>query len=264
MNTRALFQHAVPELENLPQNPKILWYVSAGADFRSVSFLSDRHINNQRKHHGRELSRPDLFVFNGLGKDTDTLISNIRNNNHYEIFSDHSTRIVASGFRALQLNDSIEEQLIISSGYFSESGDYLQREGTQVSFFKVTVASEGESDTFNFLYFEHENIDFFNKIILGNHFQVEYLCATREGMGWGNCRKSIVDHVYKDGAPTFYIDRGFKPKYLILFNDFTRDIFIEAASHERHFTCKSDYANYPFENIENNRDATVFKLEYNN
>jgi hypothetical protein len=56
-------------------------------------------------------------------------------------------------------------------------------------------------DTKDF-YFEAENIDFGKLYYL--ILKTSYLCATREGMGFG--KKSIIDHIYRDAQPSFYIE----------------------------------------------------------
>lgn len=265
MNTNNLFQHSVPALENLPAVPKILWYVSAGADFRALSFLSNYNRDHQLKHHGREFSRPDLYVFNGLGPDTDELYATLRNNAMHILFEDDKTRILAYGFQELTLKDEIEQQLNISEEYILDAKKYAQRPKTKVYLFNVTITTKKESsERHKVLYFEHENIDFFKNIILADFFEVTYLCATREGLGYGGCKKSIIQQIYKDAAPNFYIDRGFNPNTLILFNDFTKEVFIDAATKDAAFTYQEDYGYYPCENIKRWRDATVFRLTYEN
>src|SRR5690625_2556829 len=169
MNTSNLFQHSIPALENLPAVPKIFWYVSAGDDFRPISFLSSFNRNHQLEHHGRAFSKPDLFVFNGLGRESDELYTNLRTRFRHVLFEDDNTRIVASGFQELALKDEIEQQLQISSDYFLLAEEYAQRSSTRVYLFNVRITSVGRgTETHKVLYFEHENIDFFKNIILAD------------------------------------------------------------------------------------------------
>jgi len=204
-------------------------------------------------------------VFNGLGPDTDELYATLRNNAMHILFEDDKTRILAYGFQELTLKDEIEQQLNISEEYILDARKYAQRPKTKVYLFNVTITTKKEnSERHKVLYFEHENIDFLKNIILADFFEVTYLCATREGLGYGGCKKSIIQQIYKDAAPNFYIDRGFKPNTLILFNDFTKEVFIDAATKDAAFTYQENYGYYPCENIKRWRDATVFRLTYEN
>lgn len=255
MKIKNLFTESVPMLNGLPAIPKVLWYVSAGNDFRSLSFLSSRNREHQLRHHKRELPRPDLFVFNGMGRSTDDLYNILKTERRPVLFQDDSTRIVASHFQELKLKDEVERNLHVSPQNFLFASEYSHRRSTRVYCFKVAVSGEGYSDTQKVLYFEHENIDFFNKIILADYFEVQYLCATREGS-----RKSIIDYIYNDGEPNYYLDKGFKPDFLILFGE--GELFVEAVKGNPYFTYKKDFVWYPFELGERWKDSSVCRLEY--
>lgn len=262
MDSKRIFTQLVPELETLPTTPNIFWYVSAGDDFRGLSFLSSYNIDHQMEHHKKELKRPDLFVFNCLGPETDDLVEKLKTQTNPIIFSDQITTIKASNFKELILLNEIQSQLYIDPKYILIAEEYRDRKSTPVYYFEIEVSGDDYTDNHKVLYFEHENIDFFQKIILNSFFKVQYLCATREGMGFGFCKKSIVDHIYKEGANNFYFDKGFRPDYLILFNDFTRDLFKKEIEDSVLISYSEGFCNYPSESPERWGDATVFKLEY--
>jgi hypothetical protein len=105
-----------------------------------------------------------------------------------ELFNDGGTSIVAKNYKILDLNKDIDFDvnriiLMVINGH-TESKRLL----------RIRHYKQGIRDS-KVLYFEAENIDFFNKIILSDFFETSYLCATREGMGVWNHKKSIIDHI---------------------------------------------------------------------
>ena len=266
MNSLDIFSERVQELEDLPEKPNIFWYVSAGDDFRGPVFLSDHYINYMNTKHGKQFSRPDLFVFNCLGHETDNLHTRLRRHDNPRLFSDRRIRVTAKNFQMLTIKRSIQETLQVNPEYMYFCEEYVARRRTIAFFFEVDIVGVSYAgihyeDTQKILYFAHENIDFFNNIILKNFFNVEYLCATREGCGMGGCRKSIVEHIYKDGDPLFYSERGFRPAFNVLFNDFTADLFEEQTKSSEIVDAEEYCKLYPQERG-GGRLSTVYRVGY--
>lgn len=213
-------------IASFPDKPNVFWYVSAGIDFRGCVYLSD-YIINKKKSYGvcdrkdmsldnpvlncsnREYEKPDFFVFNCIGYEIDYI------KNHYkekdspiEVFSDKKIEINVVEFYPLKSN---EEKLSF---------------GAKACLLKIEMNCliEEHKEYAYVLYFEEENINFFNKVILKNYFNVLYLCATREGCGCGGCRKSIIDYIYKDNSPSYFYEKNFRPKYIVAFHNFTNTI----------------------------------------
>lgn len=259
MESQKLFVNRVAELDELPVKPKVFWYVSAGDDFRGPVFLTQYHIDHEARHHGRDLEKPDLFVYNCLGPEVQDLRIKLSSGRRVELFNDGGTSIVAKNYKIVDLNEDID---------FYVNPDYIEvghiRDTTnqkKAFYFELEIISRNYTETQKILYFEAENIDFYNKIILSDFFETYYLCATREGMGFGNCKKSIIDHIYRDAQPSFYSERGFKPKYGILFYDFTNSLFQEEIVDSLLLSATEDHVHYICDKA-GNSDAFVYKLDY--
>lgn len=270
MDTQKLFVEKSAKLEELSIKPKIFWYVSAGADFRGPVFLTQYHIDHEKKHHGRELQKPDLFVYNCLGPEVQKLKNQLSMHRSVVLFDDRGTRIEGKNYEILKLNNNINFQ--VNPAYIIE--DHIENTTThkEAFYFELEISFNNiYTETQKILYFESENIDFFDKMILSDYFETLYLCATREGLGFGNCRKSIIEYIYGDSHPSFYSDRYFKPKYNILFTDFTLGKFKEAIVDSEILTATENYVNYIQENQDDffstnkyydKPDSIVYKIDY--
>lgn len=259
MESQKLFVKRVAKLEELPAKPKVFWYVSAGDDFRGPVFLTQYHIDHEARHHGRDLEKPDLFVYNCLGQEVEDLKSKLSSRSRVELFNDGGTRIVAKNYQVLDLNEDVNFQ--VNPDYI-EVGHVLDTTKQKTAFyFELDIINRNYIETQKILYFEAENIDFFKKIILSDFFETRYLCATREGMAYGNCKKSIIDYIYRDAQPSFYTENGFRPKYNILFYDFTNSLFQEEVAQPCLISAKVDYVNYICDSS-GNSDASFYKLDY--
>ena len=261
MNTLKLFHEKIPELEFLPEKPKVFWYVSAGKeDFRGPVFLTQHHIDHELKHHGKEFIKPDLFVFNCLGDD----VQDLRNKLSYgevELRNDGLTKIKGVNYKELSLKDGIS--FYINPDYIEINHAINYKTGKPAFYFELEISGRKYFEIQKILYFEAENIDFFNKIILNDFFYTLFLCAIREGCGYGGCKKSIIEYIYQGSQPLFFTNKGFKPKYNILFNDFTKEIFEQAVNDSQILTVDRSYSNYILESqdrLEN--DSTIFKINY--
>jgi hypothetical protein len=267
MNTTELFKNSIPELEALPLTPKVFWYVSAGLDFRSLVFLTDFNIDKLKTNYKREFTKPDLFVFNGLGPEVRDLRKMLSTNKEAVLYNDANTTIIGKNYKVLGLNKS-KEQYVYNPSYINMNNLNFPLEGREAFYFEVEVIGKNTyhyNEVQKVLYIEHENIDVFEKIILKNYFDVEYLCATREGISGGGCRKSIVSHIYEDASPSFYSAYGFRPKFNILFNDRTSRSFEKNIRHSDFVNVKKGYHHYlpeakPYDSFW--VDSHIYKLDY--
>jgi hypothetical protein len=261
MDSLRLFSERLPALESLPEIPSILWYPSAGVDFRSPVFLTKHHIDFEKKHHGRNFKNPDLFILNCMGPEVVELRAKLELGGELVLLNDHSTKILARNYQSLKIREDINFQ--INPDFIDTEALNLYDYHTNFAFyFELEVSGENYSETQKILYFECENIDFFNQIILSNIFETTYLCATREGIAWGRCRKSVIDYIYLENQPSFLINRGFKPEFNILFTDFTRVIFEEAANNSDLLSIKTNYGRYISKSDGFSNDSVIYKIAY--
>jgi hypothetical protein len=269
MDAGKIFVEDCTKLAELPSKPKIFWYVSAGHDFRGPVFLTQNHIDFEEKHYGKKLQKPDLFVYNCMGQEVQELKDKLSEGGRVELFNDLGTKIVGDNFEILKLNNSINFQ--VDPLFIDVENVQKYSSHREAFYFELEIINRNYREKQKVLYFEAENIDFFDKIILADFFETLYLCATKEGCGFGNCKKSIIDFIYNDSTSLFYSDFGFKPTYNILYTDFTHKIFQKSIAESKILTAKEDYVNYIQENQEYldlvdqpfpNRDSIVYSLDY--
>lgn len=260
MNSLQLFTHRIPELENLPLKPKIFFYPSAGFDFRGCVAFTNYRIQHESKNHGRGFNKPELFVYTCIGNEVLELKAKLAQG-EVELMNDQYTTIVARNYKTLELRSDIIFE--INRNYIDCENLNLGNYQTNTAFyFELLISGENYSETQKILYFEAENIDFFNKIILSNIFKTNYLCTTREGIGWGGCKKSVIDYIYKDNYPLFFTTFGFKPEINILFNDFTKDLFDSAVLASEILDVNPYYGNYISESQRFINDSVIYKINY--
>src|SRR5690625_7944346 len=106
MNTQRIFGERVQELEVLSERPKVFWYVSAGKDFRGPVFLTQHHIQHLRKHHGRELVKPELFVYTCLGYGGEKLKEKLSQGDGISLYSDAFIEVIGSNFKIINMGES--------------------------------------------------------------------------------------------------------------------------------------------------------------
>ncbi len=259
MNTLQLFTEKVPELESLPSKPKVYWYPSAGKDFRGCVAFTDYRIQHEKKHHGRKYSKPNLYVYNCLGAEVLELKEKLSQGD-VELWNDHSTRITGKNYRSLKLRNDIN---------FEVNPDFIDTENLSLNdyqtdrafYFELEVSGENYREIQRILYFEAENIDFLNKVILKNIFDIQYLCSTREGLSWGCCKKSILEYIYSDNHPHFFLEYGFAPEFQIISNNYTKDIF-EDATQNSELSAVPHYGKFISESDSFTNGSVIYKIAY--
>lgn len=258
MDSLKLFTERLPALETLPETPKTYWYVSAGDDFRGPVAFTQYHINHELVHHGRDFVKPDLFIYNSVGKEVLELKEKLTKG-EVELRSDHSTRLVARNCKSLKLRDEVIFE--INENYInSENLNLNDYEMDRAFYFELEVSGHNYCEIQRILYFQAENIDFFHKIILKNIFNIQYLCSTREGLSWGACKKSIVDYIYQDHYPNFFTNVGFKPSFNILSKNFTNKLFEDAV--DGSISVEPNYGKFISESEKYVDDSVIYKISY--
>lgn len=217
----------------------VLWYPSAGQDFRPINFLSQ--LNIQRLHKdGVKMETPQLFVYSCLGPEVKRFVENYRNsNNEFKLYEDLDTKIESKEFIPLEIirggdycNYNIDTNFI-NENYGIDPLENRELSCDYDAFFmkgQITHKQEGVTEDFFLLYFFQENINFFHEVLLKKKkFDVQWLCTDREGCGMGGCLKSMITHIYVDNKPDCFRENGFKPQYIIPFTDFTLDQLRDAS-----------------------------------
>jgi|GEM_PF-2380410 hypothetical protein len=201
-------------LEKLPSNVDALWYCSAGVDFRSPVFFSNGYLSLVNKLKETNFVAPKLFVYNCLGREVTDLKAKLKSGELVELYSDGSTRIVGQNYCEYALKPD-KVKFVINPNHIEYFVLPELDSNAQAFYFEVTVISSQFTETHPVLYFEMENINFFNQVVLGNYFNVKYFCATQEGIAFGGNKRSMVKYIYQDHGAKYFAEKGFKPQLVI-------------------------------------------------
>lgn len=254
-----MFNEKLPELEVLPKKPTVFWYPSAGSDFRGPVTFTSYKISHELKHHSRVYSKPDIFIYNSLGEEVLELKEKFLEGGNVVLFQDYSTTVTAKNFKTINLNTNFNFEInteFIDIENLPINGFHLN----EVFYFELEICGEDYNETQKILYFQSENIDFYKKVILKNIFNTQYLCATKEGLAWGRCYKSIIEYVFAENQYENFIELGFKPKYFILSVDVTKDIFDNYLETSKIISAKK-YGKY-ISRLEFEEETIIYKAKY--
>jgi len=187
--------------KGLPAEPKILWYPSAGDDFRDILELSaDRAIN-----HGVSIP-PDIFIHS----DCDS--PGYKKNGEFDY--DEGNRIRINEIYELNLNPEANIRYFVDPKFYSYP-QYTPAEPV-IQLIDITWISGKEGNYSGMvLYFTFENNNFLEEVILKFRIGISHLLKVREGLSDTGCRMSI----------TYVLDilSELKTKYLIFGDGFGSD-----------------------------------------
>lgn len=162
-------------INDLGNNPNILWYPSSGNDFRDIlEFTNER----ARLHKMQEL--PNLHIH------TDYYTARLNLNEI--VYTDTRTIVQIENKFELQLKNNI--QYHINPEYVDFPNDAPDKPTIYLLDITVNSNTLGEIKK-PVLYFLFENINFLDEIILKNKISISHLVKVREGCGFGGNRKSI-------------------------------------------------------------------------
>ncbi|HRS05539.1 MAG TPA: hypothetical protein P5065_00655 [Candidatus Ratteibacteria bacterium] len=212
---------------SIGDNPRILWYPSAGDDYRDISELSNANIDRNNIK-GRiniatdyEITElPDIFVHTDYFKRWAKLRQG-------EIFNDDNTgkddktRVTIENLYELQFNNGLNINYNVNEDFvvFPEEAP----KSPEIYLLDVRINSDtlGEIRKPVF-YFLFENINFLEEVLLRNRINISHIVKVREGCAMGGNKKSItVAYAFLSVLNT---------KYLIIDNhveDFDFDLFME-------------------------------------
>jgi hypothetical protein len=188
-------QNRIEEHSNsLGDNPNILWYPSAGIDFRDILELSPKRA---RDHRVTEL--PDLFIHTDYKPcwGVDWL------NSGGIVYDDNRTSVRIKNIFELQLIKKF--QYSINPEFVDFPNDAPIEPTIYLLDILVTSNILGMVRQ-TVIYFLFENINFLDEIILKNNIPITFLVKVREGCGFGGNRKSIsLAYAFLSALKTKYI-----------------------------------------------------------
>lgn len=226
-NWKDMFIDADEILADLPDHrPTVCWTVSAGVDTRPLVFFSEPWLHSLEMQMGLEhVPRPDFFVHTclpGCGVSIDSM--------QRHAFLDRASIVHTKRFSWLSLQACFGRQIISEEHYafLRDLGDmpHVRAARVDVMITSLTMPFRGRS---TILYLEMENIHAFDSLMSQGWFDVTHLVATREGLAFGGCRKSIVDHLYRDGAIAKAMQHDCAPEFVVTWEGSTHRILMEHA-----------------------------------
>lgn len=208
---------------HFPRTDRTLFHVSAGLDCRPLVYFSKGFQSGR----GGDLSTPDLVIQTCLGNILDELVKRIQEGT--PLYEDQFTRVSLSNFEPLRRQRKIfgfyDLKQRRRAASFRERP--VQRYGFDAFFSEVLIEDKrtGYGEKIPLLYLFSENIGTLEALSIEGPVGISTLVATREGTAFGGCKKSIIDHIYRDHSPDCLQSRGFKPSTVVTFQDVTHDWF---------------------------------------
>ncbi|GEM_PF-1306963 len=172
-------------------NPEILWYPSAGNDYRDILELSEIDENNIRGIRGNinivtdyGIPAPDLFIHTDYNKKMVKLKKG-------EVFNDGKTNVVAKKIYPLCIDASlvkyeVNEESVVDKEEAPKTPEIYLLD------IEITSNKLGKIEK-PVIYFLFENINFFQEVLLRHGINVAYMVKVREGCGKGGNRKSVTN-----------------------------------------------------------------------
>ena len=225
---------AEPQVDDLPPDlrglnrPLVLWYASAGDDFRPLVFTAPAYQARLAERIGEplQLPAPDLFVYTCLDEKYEPWHEDeVR-------YEDYGTRVKCRSATPFFLDRQVVPWAIDRryAPFGSDPRLHGQPDGYILD---VEILSLRGMGTFrrHILYLRYENNHSWD-VLFGSGWRVKlkYVCATREGLGCGGCGKSVLEHIYKEGRIETVQGTSAEPQYVITWCDFTDEMFRKAAS----------------------------------
>ena len=225
---------AEPEAEDLPpelrrlNRPLVLWYASAGDDFRPLVYTTPTYQTRLSERIGEplQLPEPNLFVYTCLDEEYEPWHEDeVR-------YEDYGTRVTCRSTTPVCL----DRQLVpwANDRRYAPFGSDPRLHGQPDGhILDVEILSLRGMGTFRrkILYLRYENNHSWD-VLFGSGWRVnlKYVCTTREGLGMGGCGKSVLQHIYEEGRIETARRMGVEPQYVITWCDYTDKIFRRAAS----------------------------------
>lgn len=191
-------------MNSIGKNPKILWYPSAGNDYRDIIEL----CTNRSRDHGIK-EKPDLFIHTDYSTNPDLV-------KLYGIaYQDNKTTVsIESSFQLALINPI---NYYVDPGFVIFSDQALKIPTIYLLNISINSNSLGSIKK-QVIYFLFENINFLDEVILKNRIPISHIVKVREGCGFGGNRKSI--------SIAYAFLSVLKTKYLLIDNEEHTDFHI--------------------------------------
>lgn len=168
---------------NIGENPNILWYPSAGDDFRDLIEAETR----------TEIS-PDLYIHTDYSKSVVIVPGTI--------FNDGATQVEIMEVSHLTSTDEIKYYV---NPDFIDLPENVNAKPS-ILLLDVLVNYSGGTIRKPVLYWYFENVNFLDEVLLKFHIPVSHIVKVREGMAWGGNRKSIsIGYAFLSRLNTRYL-----------------------------------------------------------
>lgn len=225
---------AEPEAEDLPPDlrrlnrPLVLWYASAGNDFRPLVYTTPSYQARLSARIGEplQLPEPNLFVYTCLDEKYEPWHEDAI------LHEDYGTLVKCRSATPVR----VDRQLVPwanDRGWASFGSDPRLHGQPDGHILDVEIQSLRGMGTFRrkILYLRYENNHSWDALFgSGWRVNLKYVCATREGLGMGGCGKSVLEHIYEEGRIETAQRMGVEPQYVITWCDYTDEMFRRAAS----------------------------------
>jgi hypothetical protein len=198
-------QQALEKLFGSIGDERILWYPSAGSDYRDILETMPERL----RLHGMSEPGPNIFCHT----DYTPLLSRITPLTEPDkfsevLFSDENTLIIVLEQHPVNIRNGIDIHYAVNRDHITFY-DAIQPE-PRISLLKILASSAqlGET-TVHLLYFFFENHNFMHEVVLKHGLKVPFFVKVREGCGFGGCRKcisSFYPHLADAGVKYLLID----------------------------------------------------------
>lgn len=195
---RAAFRDAPEALAALPAHPVVCWTVSAGHDFRPLVFFSRPGCRALAERAGLppcEAPVPDLFIHTSLPfpEGNDGLHGLPCRGT---VYADRHTEIRIEDKLALHLDRDRVPYEILRAHHHAALDPLLAHDHDAALFtIRLLCLDTGHEETVRLLYLAMENLNAGDALLTTGPFDLRYLVATREGLGFGGCNRSILQHL---------------------------------------------------------------------
>jgi len=175
--------------DSLRDNSKILWYPSAGNDYRDILEFSEVEID-EKNIRGRinivtdyRIPAPNLFIHTDYNKKWVKLRRGI-------LYKDRKTEIIAREIYPLSIDPSVKYE--INGNFVDFPGNAPHEPEIYLLDLEITSNKLGKIEK-PVIYFLFENINFFREVLLKHRINVAYMVKVREGCGFGGNKKSVTN-----------------------------------------------------------------------
>jgi hypothetical protein len=171
-------EETINYLSGINSNSEILWYPSAGNDFRDVFYFKR---TSTEEIMGLNISEPEYYIHTDYNKSILDSESDI-------LFEDDITKVTILEKQPFQLLDL---HYFVDKDYISADPSTLYRNANGLILHLRFETDNMEPFTRKVIYLFYENINFFTTFVLLFNLNISHFYKLREGCGFGGGRQSI-------------------------------------------------------------------------